>query len=95
MSDAIIKCPDCGAEMPLTESLAGPLLDRTRAEAAARQEKALAQQKARIEAAALEAATRAQAATLAEMGEAAALREAEMNALKARDAARDAKLAEA
>lgn len=95
MSDQIISCPACAHDFPLTESLAGPMLARARAEAAARQEAALSAQKAAIEAAAAEAAARAQAARLAEIEERAAAREAEVDALRARDTAREAKLAEA
>ncbi len=95
MTDPAIRCPDCGADVPLTESLAGPLLEQTRREAAARQDAALAAQKARIEAGAREEATRAQEARFAELTEAAAARDAEVAAMRTRDAAREAKLAEA
>ena len=32
MSDPVLKCPDCGTSIKLNESLAGPLLERARAE---------------------------------------------------------------
>lgn len=95
MTDPKITCPDCRAEIPLTESLAGPLLDQTRRDAARRQQEALAAQKAAIEAAATEAARTAQATRLAEIEQAAQDREAEVAALRTRDAAREAKLAQA
>ncbi|WGH77769.1 DUF2130 domain-containing protein [Jannaschia ovalis] len=95
MSDPKITCPDCGADVPLTESLAGPLLERTRVEAEARQKQALAAQKQAIETAAAAAAEAAQAARLAELQEAAQARDAEMAELKRQGLAREAKLAEA
>jgi hypothetical protein len=81
--------------VPLTESLAGPLIARTKAEGEAALRAALAQQKAAIEAAAREAAERAQAERLEEMAEAEAAREREVEAMRAKDRAREAKLAEA
>ncbi|SFI62424.1 DUF2130 domain-containing protein [Jannaschia pohangensis] len=88
MNDPKITCPSCASEIPLTESLAGPLLAKTRADATARMQAALDAQKREIEAAAARAAAEEQAEAVA------ALR-AEADALKRRDAAREAKLAEA
>ncbi|MEL6587741.1 MAG: hypothetical protein AAFQ50_13955, partial [Pseudomonadota bacterium] len=56
MTDAIITCPKCATEIPLTESLAGPLLAETKRVAADRLRDALAEQKAQIEASAADAA---------------------------------------
>ncbi|WP_371156557.1 DUF2130 domain-containing protein [Jannaschia sp. 2305UL9-9] len=95
MNDPRITCPECTAEIALTESLAGPLLAETRKEAAARTQAALAEQKEAIEAQAAQRAAEAQAARMAELAEAATAQAAEVAALKARDAAREAKLAEA
>lgn len=95
MTDPKITCPSCASEIALTESLAGPLLDEHRREAAARQSAALAEQKSRIEVAAAEAAAARQAERLAELEEAARDRDAEMARMRDRDAARDAKLAAA
>ena len=95
MNDPRITCPACSHEIPLTESLAGPLLVKTRQDAAARQEAALAEQKRTIEAEAAARATAAQAAKLAEIEARAQEREAEIAAMKVRDADRETKLAAA
>ncbi|MGB3689101.1 MAG: DUF2130 domain-containing protein [Jannaschia helgolandensis] len=95
MNDPRITCPACSHEIPLTESLAGPLLVKTRQDAAARQEAALAEQKRTIEAEAAARATAAQAAKLAEIEVRAQEREAEIAAMKVRDADRETKLAAA
>jgi len=95
MNDPRITCPACSHEIPLTESLAGPLLVKTRQDAAARQEAALAEQKRTIEAEAAARATAAQAAKLAEIEARAQEREAELAAMKVRDADRETKLAAA
>ena len=95
MSDPKILCPSCSSEIPLTESLAGPLLEATRREAAERQAAALSEQKRAIEAKAAERAVAQQAAQLAELREAEAAREAELATIRAREAQRETKLAEA
>lgn len=95
MSDPQITCPDCGGDIKLTESLAGPLLEQTRRDMAAAQADALAKQKTQIEAQAAEAARAAQADKLKRIEEEAAARDVEVAALRANDKAREAKLAEA
>ncbi|MEM8824579.1 MAG: DUF2130 domain-containing protein, partial [Pseudomonadota bacterium] len=95
MMDAKITCPKCRAEIALTESLAGPLLERARKEADAAQADALAKQKADIEARAAEVAAAEQAARLAEIEEAQAKRDAELVALQEREKIREEKLAAA
>lgn len=95
MNDPKITCPQCAAEIALTESLAGPLLEETRQKAASRMQGALAEQKAAIEADAAKAAVAAQATRMAEIEEAALAREAEVASLKVRETSREAKLAEA
>ncbi|CTQ48669.1 DUF2130 domain-containing protein [Jannaschia donghaensis] len=95
MSDPQITCPDCGGDIKLTESLAGPLLEQTRRDMAAAQADALAKQKTQIEAQAAEAARAAQADKLKQIEEEAAARDVEVVALRANDKAREAKLAEA
>ncbi|MEO0859642.1 MAG: DUF2130 domain-containing protein [Pseudomonadota bacterium] len=88
MTDAIITCPKCATEIPLTESLAGPLLAETKRVAADRLRDALAEQKAQIEASAADAAAQAQADAVAGL-------RAEAAALRDRAAEQDAKLKEA
>ncbi|SDY65491.1 hypothetical protein SAMN05444004_102250 [Jannaschia faecimaris] len=95
MSDPTISCPDCGSDIKLTESLAGPLLAQTKRDMAEAQAAALVAQKAQIEEQATKAARAAQAERLAQMEEAEAQREAELAALRAQDKAREAKLAQA
>ena len=65
MDDAKITCPECSAEIALTESLAGPMMAELRRTMTAERETALAQQKSVIEAQATEAAAASQAAKLA------------------------------
>lgn len=95
MSDPTITCPDCGGDIKLTESLAGPLLAQTKRDMAEAQAAALAAQKSQIEAGAAEAARAAQAEQLAALQEADAKRQSELVALRALDKTREAKLAEA
>ena len=50
MTDATITCPQCSAEIALTESLAGPMMAELRHRLTAERDAALARQKTAIEA---------------------------------------------
>ncbi len=91
MSEPILVCPCCGTEIPLTQSLAAPLLAAERKAIAAR-EASLAAARASLDA---EVAARVEAERPRLAGEAEAAAAAEMSALRAELAAREAKLAEA
>lgn len=95
MSEPILNCPCCGTAIPLTQSLAAPLLAAER-KAIAGREAALAAAQAGLEA---ELAARIQAARAGLAAEAQAAASAaaagEVAALRAEAAAREAKLAEA
>ncbi len=99
MDDAKITCPECRAEIPLTDTLAGPMLSEMRERMEAERVAALAAQKTEIEGVALRHAEAAQAAKLAALEVAAKDAEeqtaAKLATLEAEAKARDAKLAEA
>lgn len=99
MDDAKITCPECRAEIPLTDTLAGPMLSEMRERMEAERVAALAAQKVEIEGVALRHAEAAQAAKLAALEvaskDAQVQAAAKLAALEAEAKARDAKLAEA
>lgn len=99
MDDPRITCPNCHAEIALTESLAGPMLSDLRRRMQAEQAEALARQKAEIEAQAREAARSAEAARIATLEQRAAEQKAEADArlarMEAQARAQAEKLAEA
>ncbi len=99
MDDAKITCPECRAEIPLTDTLAGPMLAEMRDRMEAERVAALAAQRAEIEGAAARKAAAEQAAKMAALEVAAKTAQdeaaAQLARMQAEAQARDAKLAEA
>jgi hypothetical protein len=99
MDDAKITCPECRAEIPLTDTLAGPMLSDMRERMEAERVAALAAQKVEIEGVAVRRAVAAQAAKMAALEVAARdaheQAAAKLATLEVEAKARDLKLAEA
>ncbi|MFT4620581.1 MAG: hypothetical protein ACI90Y_001911, partial [Polaromonas sp.] len=99
MDDAKITCPECRAEIPLTDTLAGPMLSDMRERMEAERVAALAAQKVEIEGVAVRHAVAAQAAKMAALEVAARdaheQAAAKLATLEVEAKARDLKLAEA
>ncbi len=92
MSDALISCPKCNHEFAVTERLAGPLLAKARAEAAADKAAALEAQRADAQKAARAALSAEMATIEAAAADAARVQSEELERLHAEAALKDKRL---